>query len=262
MRVAIIPWQVSELQEATLKPLANYLTQTLGIPVKFQITKDYETSVDLLVTGQVELAYLGPLTYIKAHQRNPQIEPIVAPIDKTTGRPWYTSVIVVNRERNIKSLKDLKGKRFAFVSKSSTSGYLVPISHLQQLGIAPDRDFATVQYPGSHDKAKAMLLSGEVDAIADDKRSYLAQQKAGKLDPAQYPIIWESQPIPNSPIVASATIPHSAIAALKKAFVNAPEGLVDPSSSESSGYTLVQDEDYQPIRKLQEQLNRKSLEHQ
>ncbi len=39
-------------------------------------------------TGQVEVADLGPLAYIKAKQRNSDLEPIVAHIEKTTGRPW------------------------------------------------------------------------------------------------------------------------------------------------------------------------------
>lgn len=253
--IAVIPWQVSAAQEEKLKPLADYLTQKLGQPVKFQITKDYETSVDLLVEGKVEFAYLGALTYLKAKQRDPQVQPIVAPIEKTTGRPWYTSIIVVNKASGIKSLKDLKGKRFAFVSQSSTSGYLVPSVEFKQRGINPDRDFAVVKYPGSHDKAKAALIAGEVDAIADDKRSYLTMQKAGKLDAAKYEIIWESQPIPNIPIVASSKVTPQLIARLKKAFVETPDGLIDPSGSESAGYTLVQDEDYATIRKLYQTIN-------
>lgn len=253
--IAVIPWQVSAAQEEKLKPLADYLTEKLGQPVKFQITKDYETSVDLLVEGKVEFAYLGALTYLKAKQRDPQVQPVVAPIEKTTGRPWYTSIIIVNKASGIKSLKDLKGKRFAFVSKSSTSGYLVPFIEFKQRGINPDRDFSVVKYPGSHDKAKAELIAGKVDAIADDKRSYLAMQKAGKIDTTKYEIIWESQPIPNLPIVASSKVPPQLIASLKKAFVEAPEGLIDPTGSESAGYTLAQDEDYALIRKFYQSIN-------
>ncbi|MBD1943646.1 phosphate/phosphite/phosphonate ABC transporter substrate-binding protein [Coleofasciculus sp. FACHB-712] len=257
LNMAVIPWQVSAEQEKQLQPLADYLSKTLGKPVKFQITKDYDTSIDLLVTGKVEMAFLGPLSYVKAHLRDPQIKPIVAPIERTTGRPWYTSAIVVNNASGIKTIKDLKGKRFAFVSKSSASGYLVPLAYFQDIGINPERDFATVKYAGSHNKAKADLLAGKVDAIADDKRSYLQQQKEGNIDPLKYKIIWESDPIPLSPIVVSSKLPSQLVINLKKAFVNSPEGLLDPSGSESAGYTLVEDRDYTPIRKLQERLKLK-----
>lgn len=257
MNMAVIPAQFSGSQKEKLQSLADYLTKTLSIPVKLEITKDYDTSVDLLVEGKVELAYLGPLTYIKARQRNPQVQPLVAAIDKTTGRPWYISAIVVTKNSKIENLNDLKGKRFAFVSKSSTSGYLVPSAHLQEVGIDPDRDFAEVKYAGSHEKAKEALLAGEVDAVANDKRLYL-NEKGGKLDPEKYRIIWESPPIPNPPIVASSQVPPQLIAALKKALVNAPEGIADFSGLDSSGFTLAQDEDYTGIRNLLDRFPEKS----
>lgn len=256
LNMAVIPWQVSEKQEKQLQPLADYLTKALRRPVRFQITKDYDTSVNLLAEGKVELAYLGAFAYIKAHLRNPQVQPIVAAIEKTTGRPWYTSIIVANSASGIKSLKDLKGKRFAFVSKSSTSGYLVPMAQFKDIGIEPEHDFASLNYADSHEKVKEKLIAGEVDAIADDKRSYVVQQKAGKLDSSKYKIIWESQPIPNAPIVASSKLSPQLIADLKRAFVKAPDGLVDPSGAESAGYTLARDEDYTPMRKLQEKLGK------
>ena len=257
LNMATIPWQVSTDQLKQLQPLADYLSKAVGRPVKFQVAKDYDTAINLLVEGKVDFAQLGPLTYVKAKQRNPHLQPIVAPIEKTTGRPWYTSVIVVKNNSGINNLKDLKGKRVAFVSKSSASGYLVPLGALKDIGIEPEQDFAAVTYAGSHNQVKEELILGKVDAIANDKRSYLAQLKAGNIDATKYKIIWESQPIPNTPIVASSKLPPQELTAIKKAFINAPEGIIDPSGSESAGYTLVQDEDYTPIRNLQQRLGLK-----
>ncbi|MGD1714913.1 PhnD/SsuA/transferrin family substrate-binding protein [Dapis sp. BLCC M172] len=117
-----------------------------------------------------------------------------------SGRPWYTSVIVANTTKNIKTLQDLKGKRFAFVSPSSTSGFLIPMNGLETAGIDPTRDFAKIRYSGSHDKATQNLADDVVDAVTNDKASFLRSQKSGKLD-ANYQVIWESNPIPSPPIV-------------------------------------------------------------
>jgi len=169
--MAVIPWQVSAEQEKKLQPLADYLSKVLKRPFKFQITKDYETAIDLLVKKKVDIAYLAPTSYIEAHRRDPKIEPLVAQINKETKRPWYTAVIIANKASGIKTLKDLKGKRFAFVTKLSTSGYVVPTVHFQEININPERDFAKVLFSGSHDKSKQALVNGEVDAIADDRSS-------------------------------------------------------------------------------------------
>ncbi|WP_256386618.1 PhnD/SsuA/transferrin family substrate-binding protein, partial [Hydrocoleum sp. CS-953] len=100
-------------------------------------------------------------------------KPLVIPIDRVSGRPWYTSVIVANTTKNIKTLQDLKGKRFAFVSPSSTSGFLIPMNGLETAGIDPTRDFAKIRYSGSHDKATQNLADDVVDAVTNDKASFL-----------------------------------------------------------------------------------------
>lgn len=255
LNVAVIPWQSPEAQKAKLQPLADYLGQKMNRSVNFQITKDYATAVDLLVEGKVEMAYLAALTYIQAHERNASIEPLVLPIDETTGRPWYTSVIVADASKEIKSLQDLKGKRFAFVSPSSTSGFLMPLNALQTKGISPTRDFASIRYPGSHDKTETALAKGDFDAIADDKASFLRAQAAGTLPDANYKIIWESDPIPTPPIVINTSkFTAEEIAQLQQALIDAPVGVVDVSGAKSAGYTLAKDADFEPVRQIYNRL--------
>lgn len=251
LEIAIIPSVSSTKQQDKIQLLEDYLNQELNQPVKIKLTKDYETGVNLLVTGQVEVAYLGPLAYVKAKQRNSDLEPIVAHIEKTTGRPWYTSVIVVNRQAGINTPADIKGKRFSFVSPSSASGFLFPIAEFKRLGITPNQDFSQVQYSGGHDKNIMALAEGKVDAIAVDKSVYIEAVQQNKLPENQYKMIWESDPIPNSPFVISSTLPLELKTRFQRALINAPEGLVSVGGTTATGYTVVQDEDYEPIRKLQ-----------
>lgn len=248
--VAIIPSISPDKQQAQLQALSNYLEDTLGQSVNFQVQGDYDTVVDLLVEGKVDVAYLGPFTYIKARDRNSNIEPIVAPINLTTGRPWYNSLIVTKADSGINSLQGLRRKRFSFVSQSSTSGYLVPSIEFQKMGITPNSDFAEVQYSGSHDKSLALLQSNAVDAISIDSEVYKSAINSGEIVPEDYSIIWTSDPIPTEPIAVSSQLPDSLVLELKKAFINAPEGFLDISGAESAGYTLVEDADYEPIRKV------------
>lgn len=255
LNIAVIPHRSSEDAEEKIARLADYLQATLGLPVNIQLTEDYDTSIELLVAGKVEMAYLGPFSYVKAKQRNPNLEPIVAHIEKSTGRPWYTSTIIVNIDSGIERIEDLKWKRFGFVSESSTSGYLFPSAHLKQSGLNPDRDFSEIKYAGSHDNNAAALAAGEVDAIAIDKSTYLLAKEAGIIPEYQYRIIWESEPIPNSPIVISSQLPMSFKLELKKALINAPTGLVAIGGGNADGYTLVHDEDYEPIRQVQKLLD-------
>ncbi len=254
LNVAIIPSQDSPEQTKQRQKLANYLEKALGIPVNFQITKDYDGSVDLLVAGKVEVAFLSGFTYVKARQRNPQVEPILAPIEKGTDQPWYKSVIVVNAGSGISKIEDLKGNSFSFVNPSSTSGYLVPSAYLKTVGINPKQDFTTIQFAGSHNKNVNALKNGKVKAITINQPTYLNAVKKGKLPTNKYKLIWESDPIPNAPIVISSQLPSQFKINLQKALIDAPKDLIAVSGAKSDGYTLVQDEDYEPIRKLQKYL--------
>ncbi len=254
LNIAIIPWQSSEKQQKKLQPLYDYFQESMNYNVKFKLVNDYQTAVDLLAEEKVDMAYLAALTYVKARERNPKLEPLVVPIEQATGRPWYTSVIVVDVRQGIESLQDLKGKRFAFVSPSSTSGFLMPLNALQAEGINPNQDFSKIIYTGSHDKSKTALANGEVDAIADDKFSFQRLQNSVKI-PENYQIIWESEPIPTGPIVINTSkFTPEQINQLQQALIDAPIGLVDVSGSESAGYTLAKDADFDQIREIYNRL--------
>ena len=238
------------------RTLTEYLSKTLKRSVSIERAKDYDTAVNLLVEEKVQVAGLGPLSYIEAKGRNPQIEPIAAPINKNTGRPWYKSAMIVNNASGIKTIEDLKGKRLGFVSKLSTSGYMFPAVHLLNLGFKFDSDFASVQFFKSHDKTLAALLDGQVDAVAIELDVYNQAKETGKVNDS-YQVIWESEPIPQSPIVVSQKLPPQLIAELKEAFISAPIGMLNNEGVASNGYTLMQDSDYDRVRQVKKQLDEK-----
>ncbi|NJN75703.1 MAG: PhnD/SsuA/transferrin family substrate-binding protein [Synechococcaceae cyanobacterium RL_1_2] len=125
--LSLIPHTSSEEQSTKIEFLASYLQQELGIPVRVTLAQNYDEAVNLLVTEKVAIAYLGAASYLKAKKQNPNLEPILAAINQDTGRPWYTSVII--SKTGVNDLSQLKGKRFGFVSSSSTSGFLMPSYH-------------------------------------------------------------------------------------------------------------------------------------
>jgi len=254
LAIAVITQSNDAQQQEQQRVLAEYLTKTLKQPVSVQGATDYNVIVDLLVKEKVQVAALGPLSYIEAKRLNPQIEAIAASITKSTGRPWYKSAIVVNSASGIKTIDDLKGKRLGFVGKLSTSGYMYPVVHLFDLGLNLDRDFTSVEFFKSHDNNLAALLDGKVDAVAVELDVYNKFKADGKIN-ENYHVIWESEPIPQSPIVVSQKLSPQLIAELKEAFIKAPVGMLSKVGVASNGYTLVQDSDYDRVRQVKKQLD-------
>ena len=258
LRIGVLPTQSLAEQQRMIKPLDKYLEKSLKTQVNFQVASDYKQIVQWLVDGKIDMAYVTAVSYLEALERGAEIEPLVAPINKYTGRPWYRAVIVVKVDSNIKTLHQLKSKRFAFVNKYSTSGYLMPLTALNKFGINPEREFKKVIYSGTHAKALEALKNGDIDAAVSNIPYYLKQQKMGKLKPKEFRVIWESPPIPPSLIVVSKKMSAEDIKKLKTSFLNTPEGIEDIFGGQSAGYTSVEDADYIPIRKLRANLSLKS----
>lgn len=254
LRISVLPTQSKTDQEKMIAPLDAHLEKVLGQPVEFLIAKDYKDNVDMLVDGRANAAYTGAVSYFEALERGAKVKPIAAPIDKYTHRPWYRACMITVANSDIKTLQDLKGKRVAFVSPSSTSGYVLPLAALKQAGIDPERDFAAVIFGDTHSKTEALLEAGKVDAIATNIPSYLKRQTLGKLTPQNSRVFWESQPVPHSPFLISTDLPPELVEKLKEAFLTVPAGLEDIVGTQAQGYTLVVASDYQPMQQVRIQL--------
>ncbi len=257
LRISVLPTQSKAEQERMIAPLKSHLEKVLGQKVEFLIASNYKDNVDMLVDGRANAAYTGAVSYLEALEQGAKVEPIVAPIDKFTNRPWYRSCMIVRANSPIKTLKDLKGKRVAFVNPSSTSGYLMPSAALKELGIDPQRDFAKVIFGGTHAQTEALLENGVVDAIATNIPSYIKRQSLGKLTTKNSRVFWESSPVPHSPLLVSQDLPPQLIELIKEAFLTMPKGVEDIVGTQAAGYTLVVDSDYDPIKQMRIQLNLK-----
>ncbi len=255
LRISVLPTQNKAEQEKMIAPLDAHMEKVLGQPVEFLIAESYKDNVDMLVDGRANAAYTGAVSYFEALEQGAKVEPIAAPIDKFTNRPWYRACILVPANSPIHTLADLKGKRVAFVSPSSTSGYLMPLAALKQLDIDPEQDFAQVLFGGTHAETEALLEDRQVDAIATNIPSYQKRQTLGKLTPQNTRVLWESAPVPHSPFLISSDLPPDLIEKLKEAFLTVPPDLRDIVGTQAIGYTLVVASDYEPIQQLRIQLN-------
>ncbi|NEO82843.1 MAG: phosphate/phosphite/phosphonate ABC transporter substrate-binding protein [Spirulina sp. SIO3F2] len=257
LAIAILPAQTGEDAKASFSSLEAYLTEQLGIPVTLTLAESYDATIEMMADERVYVAHLGPFSYIKAKTQNDALESIVTSIQADTGRPWYTSVIIASNASGIQELADIKGKRFSFVSESSTSGFLVPTGAFKDLEIDPDVDFATIGFAGSHDQNAAALAQGQTDAAAMTAQTYQEAKQSGQLPEDTFTLIWESDPIPGGPIVINTKLSEDLQSKLKEALVNAPPevvNVIERSNDEGAGYTLVTDEDYDLIRRLHDSL--------
>jgi phosphonate transport system substrate-binding protein len=190
-RFGVIGFYNPRLMYLRYQPLIDYMTERGGTPWRLVIGKSYSETVRELKEGTVDVAYLGPLTYVRAHQEFGAL-PVVRL--NTLHRAWYRSTIVVDEDSPIRSLQGLAGGRLAFGPLLSTSSNLVPRLMLASAGVDETELEACPSFP-HHDKAARAVLMGEVDAAA--VRDLVGE----RFTQRGLRILAQSPPIPNFPLV-------------------------------------------------------------
>ena len=94
-----------------LKPLANYLTSQVGRPVQVKPAPDLSMAASEVASGNVDIAYLTPMAYVKAHRAG-NVRVIAKMVTK--GHSNFRLMIVTRDDSPIRSISQLAGKRFAF----------------------------------------------------------------------------------------------------------------------------------------------------
>src|SRR2546426_9377625 len=182
---------------AEFEPLITYLSNALGQKVTLYIAKDYGDLRTQMENGSVDVGSFSPFAYVDA-ARGGKIRIIAQSIIE--GSATYRGIIVARKDSGLKSIADLKGKRFAFVDPKSASGYVYPRAMLIEKGIDPESYFRETIFAGNHDKVIAAVLEGRVDAGAIYDGALGVAQRSGV-------------PIENLMTLASSDpIPHDAIA--------------------------------------------------
>jgi len=168
LKVGLIPSEDSRAMLAQSKDILDAVEKNSGMKVQGFVATDYNGVIEALRAKHLDIAYLGPFSYVLATTVTP-VEAFAIAETAKAGRTYYHSKIIALKSSGIKTLADLKGKNFAFVDPASTSGYAFPLAGLLKAGIEPKRDFKTVIFTGAHDANALAVANGKVDAatIAD-----------------------------------------------------------------------------------------------
>jgi len=258
LTIGLIPTESSSHITDRYDNLAKYLEKRLGIPVELKTSTDYAGVIAAMQFKHVDVAYFGPKSYVEAAQRaNAEAFVLEVLEDGTQG---YHGVIITKKGSGINSVKEAKGKVWAFTDPNSTSGTLVPTVHfVKDLKIDPEKHFSKVIYSGSHEASILAIKGGRVDiASTNDLDMDRGNGKFWNKD-KDFNIIWTSRLIPGSPMAYRKDLPESLKKALREAFLSYKDkdGL---KQLKLKGYVATSDDVYDPIREqieVKKQLTKK-----
>lgn len=160
--------------QSKVDQVSSILSKEIGLPVK-GVIGDETASVEALRANRANVAFVSGRAALKAEDLSGAKMYLAEVREDYSGGKTYKSVFVVPEDSPLKTLPDpqknleqLRGKRMAFTSRSSGSGFIFPVSELVGLKFVDEPDrleqfFSKVTYGDGYSSALQAVLRDQAD---------------------------------------------------------------------------------------------------
>jgi len=198
-----------ELMLTEKEALEIYLSAKLNRSVEVIIPTDSSIILESFRNGTLDLGYLSSTD---AARNLDQKAASVLLIHLKNGKPNYSSVWLSLKDKTYSSVEQLRGQPVAFASRSSTSGFLIPVWDLNQRGLigkdlALGDFFSETLYGTGYVSAVQKVLTGEAEAAAVSDYVFLGNNKYLNDDQKKKLRIVQTQgPVPSHTLCVRSTL--------------------------------------------------------
>ena len=257
---SIIPTEET-IQELTIyKPVIDYLSKQTGKKIEFYMPTSYSTVVEAMVNKWVDVAVLGPYSYVIAHEKDPDIM-VFTTYAKRPGHiveegPGYKAVLVTRKDSGLTSIESIKGKTVALTDPGSTSGNLFPrvVFSKDVLKGAPlESYFKKVVYSGGHDLSTMAVYEGKADCAFVATHRFDNVIDRGMVKKEDFNYLWWSATIPQDPFAYRMSLCPDLRKKIEQTFLTlhqVPEAKAWLDNVKSNKCVPMKDSDYDVIRIL------------
>jgi phosphonate transport system substrate-binding protein len=224
--IGLIPEQNIFKQFERYEPLAGYLSGKTGLRITLKILPRYGNIIDNFQSAGMDGAFFGSFTYALAHAKL-GVEVLARPValDNTSA---YHGLIFVRKDSRIRNVRDMKGKRLAYVDKATTAGYVFPHEYFVKNGISECRNYLKECYfTGTHEDAVYDVLNRKADIGAAKNTVFNRIAKADPRIANELVILEKSLDVPENGLALRKDIGESVRIRMMDALLNMhldPEG--------------------------------------
>jgi phosphonate transport system substrate-binding protein len=202
-----------------LRDWRAYLEVQIGRPVRFVQRRSYREIVELIRKGELDFAWLCGYPYVRHRQA---LRLLALPL--FNAKPLYRSYLIVPAgDGTTSSMRDLRGRVFAYSDPDSNSGYLYPVYALIRLGEQSDRFFARSFFTWAHRKVVEAVASGLAQGGAVDGYVWDTLAKHQRALTAQTRVVDRSPEFGFPPFVARRSAADELSALMQRALLGMAE---------------------------------------
>ncbi len=247
--IGLIPEMNVFLQMDRFKPLASYLSEQTGIEIRLVILSRYGNIVESFSHEKMDGAFFGSFTGALAIEQL-KVTPLARPVN-LNGESTYRGLLFVKKGSGIKSVQEMKGKRFAFVDRATTAGYIFPLAYLRSNGIESiDGFFSEYFFSGSHDASLNAVLNGKADIGAAKNTVFEFERKREPRIDKEIVILASSAEVPSNGLCVRSNLDAGVQSRLKKVLQEMDKSAKGKEVLEKFGaqkFVETHVKDYQPV---------------
>lgn len=246
-----IPDQDETKLQARFQKVADYLGKELGIDVRYVPVKSYAAAVSAFRNDQVQLAWFGGLSGVRARLLVEGSEAIAQGVEDPYFKTYFIAHSSTGLQPSDKLSDDVKGKTFTFGSKGSTSGRLMPEFYIRETFNQPPEDvFSRVGFSGNHSRTIALVETGAYQVGAVNFKVWESEVASGKVDADAVQVIWETPPYTDYQWTIRGDVDDRFGVGFKASVQKILLAMEDPellASFPRKGFIPASNADYQPI---------------
>ncbi len=247
--IGLIPEMNVFKQKERFSLLGDYLSKKTGMKVQFTILSKYGDIIDKFTAAKMDGAFFGSFTGALAIDKL-GVDPIARPVNLDNSSTYH-GLIFVRKDSGIRSVKDMKGKKIAFVDKATTAGYIFPLAFLRENGVMDiNTFFKEYFFAGSHDAAIDAVLDKKADIGAAKHSMFDRERKENPRIDKEILILANSTSVPSNGLCVRKDLDAALKKRIKDALLNLhtePEGQAVLKKFGAIKFIETSKEDYQPV---------------
>lgn len=193
-----IPDQDQSQLKTRFDKVAKYLSRTLNVPVKYVPVKSYAAAITAFRNNQVQLAWFGGLSGVRARALVKNSEAIAQGAEDTEFVTYFIAHHSTKLEASDTFPTGILNTNFTFGSKGSTSGRLMPEFYIREnFNKSPAELFNRVGFSGNHSRTISLVQSGAYQVGAVNYKVWQNQLRKNKIDLNKVKVIWKTPSYPD-----------------------------------------------------------------
>jgi len=212
------PVEDPAVYEGAWSDFLKHLEKVTGKKTKYFGLQHYAAQIEAMRSGRLHISAFSTGSVVYAVNLAGGV-PFAIMRDAKGPSGYHLIVITQARNDKIKTIADLKGKRVAHVSQTSSSGHQAPVYFFSRMGVHPGKDYQVV-FSGKHDASALGVVNGDYDAAAVADTVLERMVARGVVKAGDYKVIYTSPVFPTAGFLHPHNLDPKLVEKIKDAFAS------------------------------------------